>query len=158
MPVSASIEPEWAPNTSGISSCEGARRRRTAITTTTGSRAATAPLTEISAESTPTNSMVSEISRARLSPAPRIRNCPAQAVTPVFSSAALTTNSTVTKIVAGSPNPARLWLRVSTPVAQSDSAQPTQTAITGSRSQTNRTMTPTMMANTIQMSLIGRPS
>ncbi len=40
-------------------------------------------------------------------------------------------------------------------MAQSASAQPTQTAITGSRSQTNRTITPAMMANTIQMSLMG---
>ena len=60
VPVSASIEPACAPNTSGIRSCDGGRFSRTAITTTTGSSAATAPLTLISAESTPTNSIISD--------------------------------------------------------------------------------------------------
>jgi hypothetical protein len=75
-------------------------------------------------------------------------------VIPVFSSAALATNSEATKIVAGSPKPAKLWFSVSTPVTQSASAQPTQTATTGSRSQMNKTMTPAMVANTIQMSVM----
>ena len=56
MPVSASSEPAWAEKTSGISSCDGARFSRTAITTTTGSSAATAPLTLISAVSRATSS------------------------------------------------------------------------------------------------------
>ena len=51
VPVSVSIDPACAPNTSGISSCEGDRPVRTAITTTTGSSAATAPLTLITAVS-----------------------------------------------------------------------------------------------------------
>ena len=51
VPVSASIEPAWAEKTSGIRSCEDFRLRRTAMTTTTGSSAATAPLTLISAVS-----------------------------------------------------------------------------------------------------------
>jgi hypothetical protein len=93
--------------------------------------------------------------RVRLEPAPRIRIWPAHAVMPVFSSAALTTKSDATKIVAGSPKPARLWFRVSTPVAQSAMAQPMHTATTGSRSQTKRTITPAMMAKTIQMSVKG---
>ena len=52
MPVSASIEPAWAAKTSGIRSCDDFRFSRTAMTTTTGSRAATAPLTLIRAVST----------------------------------------------------------------------------------------------------------
>ncbi len=50
-PVSASSEPAWAPKASGIRSCDGDMRSRTAITATTGSSAATAPLTLISAVS-----------------------------------------------------------------------------------------------------------
>ena len=83
--------------------------------------------------------------------------CPAQAVTPVFSSAALATNSDATNTVAGSPNPARLWFSVRTPVAQSDSAQPMHTTITGSRSQTKSTITEAMIAKTIQMSAMISP-
>ena len=64
----------------------------------------------------------------------------------------------MTKIVAGSPKPASAWLSVSTPVAQSAMAQPTQTAMTGSRSQTKRPMTPAMMAKTIQISVKKTPA
>ena len=92
--------------------------RRTAMTTTTGRRAATEPLRLISAVSTETSSMVRTSSRVRLSPACRIRNCPVQAVTPVASSPALTTNSEAMKTTAGSPKPASAWPRSSTPVAQ----------------------------------------
>ena len=42
VPVRASIDPAWAPKASGISSCDVGWRRRTAITTTIGSNAATA--------------------------------------------------------------------------------------------------------------------
>ena len=45
LPVSARSAPAWAPNASGISNCEDGKRTRMAITTTTGTRAATAPLT-----------------------------------------------------------------------------------------------------------------
>ena len=64
----------------------------------------------------------------------------------------------MTKIVAGSPKPASAWLSVRTPVAQSAMAQPTQTAMTGSRSQTKRPMTPAMMAKTIQISVKKAPA
>ena len=107
VPVRASIEPACAEKTSGISSCEGARFNRTAITTTTGSNAATAPLTLISAVSRATSSMVSVRSRARLSsPALAMRSLPAQAVTPVCSRPALTMNRAAMKMTAGSPKPA----------------------------------------------------
>ena len=67
--VSASSDPAWAANTSGMSSCDGGRPRRTAMTTTTGSSAATAPLTLISAVSRATSSIVSTSRRVRLCPA-----------------------------------------------------------------------------------------
>ena len=93
------------------------------MTTTTGRSAATAPLTLISAVSSATRSIVRTRSRVRLSsPAPRIRSCPAQAVTPVMSSPALTTNSEAMKMTAGSPKPASDWPSVRTPVAHSASA------------------------------------
>ncbi len=157
VPVSSSIEPQCAPNTSGIRSWLGERPSRTAITTTTGSSAATAPLTEISALSTPTSSIMNTISRVRLVPACVIRSCPAQAVTPVTSSPALSTNSEATKIVAGSPKPASAWFSVSSPLAHSASAQPRQTITTGKRSHMNSATTAPMMAKTVQISLTSNP-
>ena len=78
------------------------------MTTTTGSSAATAPLTLISAVSSATRLIVSTSRRVRLSsPAPRIRSCPAQAVTPVTSSPELTMKREAMKMTAGSPKPPR---------------------------------------------------
>ena len=111
------------------------------MTTTTGRRAATEPLRLISAVSTAISSIIRTSSRVRLSPACRIRNWPVQAVTPVASRPALTTNSEAMKTTAGSPNPASAWPRSSTPVAQSASDVASATTITGKRSQTNRTTT-----------------
>ena len=61
--------------------------------------------------------MVKTSSRVRLSPTRAISICPAHAVTPVVSSAALTTNSATMKMTAESPKPASAWPRSSTPVA-----------------------------------------
>ena len=124
VPVSASSEPACAPNASGSSNCDGDRLTRTAITTTTGTSAATAPLTLISAVSSATSAIVRTISRDRLSPADAISFWPAHAVTPVASSASLTTNSEAMKITVGSPKPASACCRSSTPVAHSASATP----------------------------------
>jgi hypothetical protein len=135
VPASNSIEPQCAPKTSGISNRPGDRPRRTARTTTTGRSAATAPFTLMSALSTATASVIKTMSRVRLSPDLSIRAWPTQAVTPERSIPAPITKSDATKIVAGSPNPARLCPMVRIPVAQSASAQPRQTAKTGSRSQ-----------------------
>ena len=51
-PVSTSSDPAWAPNASGISSFDGGRPSRVAITTIIGTRAATAPLGVMTADST----------------------------------------------------------------------------------------------------------
>ena len=69
VPVSVSIDPACAPNASGSSSCEVGRPSRIASMTTIGISAATEPLTLISAVSAATSSIVSTISRVRLSPA-----------------------------------------------------------------------------------------
>ena len=123
------------------------RFSRTAMTTTTGSSAATAPLTLISAVSSATSAIVSTSSRVRLSsPAPRISSCPAQAVTPVISSPALTMKSEAMKMTAGSPKPPSAWSSVRTPVAHSASAVAMATMTTGSLFQTNRTTATAMMA------------
>ena len=84
-----------------MSNCEGERPRRIAITTTTGSSAATAPLTLISAVNTATSDIMRTSSRTRLCPAWAINPCPAQAVTPVASRPVLTTNSDAMKITRG---------------------------------------------------------
>ena len=139
VPVSASSEPAWAPNASGSSSCDGDRLTRTAITTTTGTSAATDPLTLISAVSSATSAMVRTISRVRLSPADAISRRPAHAVTPVASSASLTTNSDAMKITVGSPKPASACCRSSTPVAHSASATATAVIAVGMTPDANAT-------------------
>ena len=53
--------------------------------------------------------------RAPLSPARVMSSCPAQAVTPVASSASLTTKSVAMKITVGSPKPASACSRSRTP-------------------------------------------
>jgi hypothetical protein len=87
------------------------------VTTTTGRRAATAPLTLISAVSSETSTMTRMSNRVRLAPAFATKNCPAYAVTPVASRPALTTNGDARKMTAGSPRPARASPRLRTPVA-----------------------------------------
>ena len=88
-------------------------------------------MTLISAVSRATSNIISTISRVRLEPTRLISSCPAHEVTPVASSASLTTNSAPMKITAGSPNPASDWWRSSTPVAQSESETPIATIATG---------------------------
>ena len=123
------------------------------MTTTTGSRAATEPLRLISAVSTETSSMVRTSRRTRLSPARSISTWPIQAVTPVASSPALTTNREAMNSTAGSPKPASAWPRSRTPVAHRARAVAIATTTTGSRSQTNRTTTPATIAKVSVMSL-----
>ena len=77
-----------------------------------------------------------------------------EAVTPVESSASLTTKREAMKITVGSPNPASAWSTVSTPVAQSDSATPNATTPIGSRSQTNTATVTARMRNVIVESLM----
>ena len=109
VPVSASSDPACAPKATGINSCDGDRPRRTAVTTATGTSAATAPLTLISIVRAATSSIVRTTSRVRLSPARAMSCCPAHAVTPDASSPSLTTNSDAMKITVGSPKPSNAW-------------------------------------------------
>ena len=66
---------------------------------------------------------------------------PAQVVTPVESMPSLTTNSVAMKMTTGSPKPATTCSAISSPVAHSASTARIATTPTGSRFQTNRTMT-----------------
>ena len=155
VPVRASIDPAWAPNTSGMSSCDGGRPSRTAMTTTTGSRAATAPFTLMSAVSPATSSIIRTSSRVRLSPTRAMSSWPAQAVTPVASRPSLTTNRAAMKMTAGSPKPASAWSRSRTPVKYSASDAPMATIPTGMRFETNATTTASRIAKVIAMSAHG---
>ena len=148
-----SSEPAWAAKASGISSCEGERPSRTAITTTTGTSAATAPLTLISAVSRRRAASSARSAASGSRPTRSISSCPAHAVTPVASSASLTTNSAPMKSTAGSPKPASDWSRSRTPVAQSESATPIATIATGRRSQTKTTTTAASTTKVIVVSL-----
>ena len=118
-----------------------------AMTTTTGSRAAIAPLRLITAVRTAPRLIIKTRSRDRLfSPAKRMRSWPAHAVTPVISSPVLMTKSEAMKMTAGSPNPLRACPRVKTPVAQSASGVRSATTTTGSLFVTNRTTAAAMIA------------
>ena len=75
------------------------------MTTTTGSSAATAPLTLMSAVSAATMSIISTISRVRPSPAQAMSRWPTHVVTPVASSPSLTTNRDAMNRTVGSPKP-----------------------------------------------------
>ena len=68
VPVSASSEPACAAKATGISSCDGERRRRTAIRTTTGVSAATEALTVMNAVTRATTAIVSTTTRVRSFP------------------------------------------------------------------------------------------
>ena len=156
VPVSTSSEPACAAKATGSRSCDGERPSRSANNTVTGRSAATAPLTLISAVNPATSSMVRTTSRVRLSPTASISRWPAQAVTPVASSASLTTNSEAMKITVGSPKPASASSSSRTSVAHSDSATPTATIATGRRSQTKITTTAARMTKVIVESLMAR--
>ena len=111
------------------------------MTTITGSSAATAPLTLISAVSAAHRSIMSTTMRGRLVPALAISCWPAHAVTPVASRPSLTTESEAMKITVGSPKPAKAWLMSRMSVAQSATAAPTATNATGTRLEMKSTTT-----------------
>ena len=123
--------------------------------TTIGTSAATAPLTLMIAVRSATSSMVSTSNRVWLVPACAMSCCPAQAVTPVESSASLTTNSEAMNSTVGSPNPLTLCSMVSTPVAHSERATPSATTSTGSRFHTNSTTATPRITKVIVLSDIG---
>ena len=106
VPVRASIDPACAEKASGMSSCDGGRPARAATTTTTGISAATAPLTLMSAVTHSDEQADDGEQRRPLVPSRAISCCPAQAVTPVESSASPTTKSVAMKMTVGSPKPA----------------------------------------------------
>ncbi len=112
VPVSTSNEPACAANASGSRSCDGDRPRRTAITTTTGSNAATAPLTLISAVSS-ADQQHREHDEARPALAGTVDQLLAG---PRGDSGRIErfadTKSEAMKITAGSPKPASAWLEV----------------------------------------------
>lgn len=137
VPVRASIDPACAEKASGISIRDGAIPARAATTTTIGSSAATAPLTLMSAVSTATRTPMTTSSDRR-PPPPWVSTCwPAQAVTPVESSASPTTNRVAMKITVGSLKPASAWSRSSSPVRNSDSDTPIATTPSGIRLDMN---------------------
>ncbi len=154
VPVRASWEPACAANAIGSRSCDVACRWRTAVTTTMGSRAATAPFTLMMAVRPAANSIVKTTSRRGLSPARAVRRWPAQAVTPVASRAVLTTKSVAMKTTVGSPKPSSVWLMSMTPAARSVSDAPSATISTGSRFQMKRTTVTPRTPRTTVISLI----
>ena len=139
VPVRARSDPALAMKASGMSSCEGGSPARAATTTTRGTRAATAPLMLMSADAIATTAPIARRSRARPVPARVITCLPAQAVTPVASSASLTTKSPAMKSTVGSPNPATASGRVSTPLKNSSRETPTAMTAIGTRLLTNAT-------------------
>ncbi len=120
---------------------DGDEPMRVAMTTTTGTSAATEPFGVMKAVSTATSSIVSTSSRRALPPPRTTSSRPSQAVTPPAFRASLTTNRLAMNTTVASPNPANACGRVSTPVAYSVNAAPMATSSTGSRFHTNSTTT-----------------
>ena len=123
VPVSASSEPAWPANTSGISSCDGGRpqphrhdhdhrqqRRDRAVDADQRGQ-------HRDQQHHQDEQPRPALARLRGSGAGRPRRSRRSRRAP-----ALTTNSEAMKITAGSPKPASAWPRSSTPVAQSASA------------------------------------
>lgn len=88
-----SSDPAWPAKASGSSTREGAWLIFIATTTPTGTSAATAPLTLISAVRAAVRSTTPAIAEAGFSPVRSMMTWPIQVVTPVASRASLTTNS-----------------------------------------------------------------
>ncbi len=140
VPVSSSIDPACAAKASGMSSCDVGMPAREATTTTSGSRAATAPLTLMSAVTPATSSEITTSRVVRRVPARAMTFCPAHAVTPVASRDSLTTNRAAMNSTVGSPKPASACGRVRTPVKNSASETPIATMPRGIRLLTKATI------------------
>ena len=149
VPVSASSEPACAEKASGMSICDGGRPARVATTTTTGMSAATAPFTLMSAVTPATRRHTTSSSGVRFVPARPITWRPAHAVTPVASSASLTTNSEAMKITVGSPKPASACPRSRMPVIHSATETPIATMPSGTRFDMNATMASARMTSVV---------
>ena len=116
VPVRASLEPAPEAKASGIRYLEGVSPIRSASRTTTGTKAATAPLMLMSGLRRATMRTVRTDSFRGLSPTTRDSHWPTQAVTPVVSSPTATMNSPAMKMITGSPKPAKAWFRSTRPV------------------------------------------
>ncbi len=154
LPVSASSAPAWAANASGISSCDVFWPTLTAMTTITGTRAATDAFGVMRAVKMPDTIIMYTTMRVRPVPARSISCCPTHVVTPVASRASLTTNSAAMNNTVGSPKPAVAWSRSRTPVAHSDIAVPTAMIATGTRLVTKSTTTTPSTMNVVVLSAI----
>lgn len=152
VPVKVSIDPAWAANANGRSSCDVDLPRRTAKTTTIGTNAATAPLTLINAVNAATSNMIALTRRTRDSPTFASSFSPAHVVTPVASRASLTTKSAAMNTTVGSPNPASACSIVITPVAYSARAVPIAMMPTGIRPITNSATTSASTTKVMVMS------
>jgi hypothetical protein len=124
------------------------------MTTIPGTSAATAPLTLSSAVSSATSAIIRTTSRVRLSPADAMSLWPAHVVTPVASSASLTTNSDAMNSTVGSPNPSSARSRSRTPPAQSAIGTATATMAVGTTPDANATIAAARIRYVIVTSLI----
>ena len=108
VPMRVFRPPSSAAKARGISSREGGRPVRRAMSTTTGSISAATPMSFIKPDSTPTTSMIKAMSRASLSPARRNTGRPIRPATPVRASPALriSTAHTVTTARLAKPDSA----------------------------------------------------
>ncbi len=158
LPVRVSSAPARAVNASGMSTADGGRLVRAAMATSIVSSAGAGPLGVIRAEVTADSASAATSNRVGPGPVRRMRRSPAQAVRPALSSASLTTNSDAMNATIGSPNPATTRSAGSTPLAYRASMEMIATASTGSRLQTNSTMTPATMSRLAAASVMsGRP-
>ena len=93
-------------------------------------------------------------SRPRSVPPRAMSCCPAQAVTPVESSASPTTNSVAMKMTVGSPKPASAWFRSRMPVSHNETDTPIATIPNGIRFDMKATTASARMTNVVATGLM----
>lgn len=121
--------------------------------TTTGTSAATEALGVMSAVTSAHTTMTATRMGPRLMPARSTSTWPSHAVTPVLSSASLTTKSDAIRSTAGSPKPAVASSSSTRSVAHNERTVPTAMIATGMRFDTKSATTTPRMMNVMVLSL-----
>lgn len=119
-----------------------------------GSKAATAPLTLMTAVRNAVKIMMRTISRVLLSPAYLTSNPPIQVVIPEASIASATTKSAAMRMTVPEPKPEKASSMLIIPVANKSRATPRATISTGSLFQTKMTFVIARIISMVAISVI----
>ncbi len=146
--------PRSVAKANGMSSLEGARFVRRAISITTGRNSEATPMSFMNPESTPTVSMMIVSKRTSPSPAKRSTRWPISPATPVRASAPLRMSTAQTVITAGLLKPDRASAGLTNPVSAKLTNTNRATTSMRTRSVIKSTMAIPRMARTIAISAV----